>query len=240
MTQDETTLAIEAGPAGWVNRQTAWFARHWLIVVNIFTGIFVGLPYLAPVLMRYGYNAPAHVIYTAYKLTCHQLPSRSYFILGHQAAFCHRDTAIWGAFFIGGLVFRPGRNRLRALPFHWWILALIPIGLDGGTQLVGPLYEALPAWALTGFAVAVWLGLTAVMVSKGVKHRQYYLFVICFPLAMYYVQITGTRLSNWQLRSITGAIFGLANAWLMYPMFEEAFGDLRREMDIKRGHSPAV
>lgn len=234
MTRIETTPKTEPGLDGWVNRQTAHFTRHWLIVVNAFTGLFVGLPYLAPVLMHYGYTTPARIIYGAYRMTCHQLPSRSYFIFGHQAAFCHRDTAIWAAFFVGGLVFHFVRHKLKALPFHWWILALIPIGLDGGTQLVGPLYEALPSWTLTGFAVVVWLGLTAVLISRGVKHWQYYLFVLCFPLAMGYVQLTGTRLSNWQLRSITGGLFGLANAWLMYPMFEESLGDLRREMDIRR------
>jgi len=59
----------------WINRQTWRFAKHWLLVVNFFMAIFIGLPYLAPILANYGYNGAALVIYRAYKVTCHQLPS---------------------------------------------------------------------------------------------------------------------------------------------------------------------
>lgn len=217
----------------WLNRQTWRLAKHWLLVVNILSGAFVGLAYLAPLLMHYGYTTPAKMIYYAYRVTCHQLPSRSFFIFGYQGAFCHRDTAIWAAFFTGGVAYHFVRYRLKPLPFHWWILALIPIGLDGGTQLVGPLYEVLPDWGLTGFALIVWLILTGVMALRRVTHWQYYLFVLCFPLAMMYVQFTGPRLSTWQLRTLTGSIMGLANVWLMFPLLEESFRDLQIQFGQK-------
>jgi uncharacterized membrane protein len=53
---------------------------------------------------------------------------------------------------------------------------------------------------------------------------------------MMFVQFTGTRLSNWQLRTITGSIFGLANAWLLFPMLEEAFQETREEMERRLGN----
>jgi uncharacterized membrane protein len=217
----------------WLNRQTWRLAKHWLLVVNILSGAFVGLAYLAPLLMHYGYTTPAKMIYYAYRVTCHQLPSRSFFIFGYQGAFCHRDTAIWAAFFTGGVAYHFVRYRLKPLPFHWWILALIPNGLDGGTQLVGPLYEVLPDWSLTGFALIVWLILTGMMALRRVTHWQYYLFVLCFPLAMMYVQFTGPRLSTWQLRTLTGSIMGLANVWLMFPLLEESFRDLQIQFGQK-------
>lgn len=213
-----------------VNQFTVHFAKHWLLWINIISGLFIALPFIAPILEVLGFDSIAHVIFGAYRVTCHQLPERSYFIFGHQVALCHRCTAIWSSFFIGGVLFQFVRHRLQVMPFHWWILALIPAGIDGGTQLVGPLYEIFPAWGLTGFAIGVWLILTAVLVAQGIKAWQYYLFVLIFPLSMIFVHLTGTRLSNWELRSITGSIWGLANVWLIFPMFEESFADVKEEL----------
>jgi len=116
------------------------------------------------------------------------------------------------------------------LPFHWWILALIPVGLDGGTQLVGPLYEVLPGWILTGLAIIVWLSLTGGLLIFRVSHWQYYFFVLCFPLGMIFVHLTGPRLSSWPLRTLTGSLLGVAYGWLLLPMLEEAFQEARGKL----------
>lgn len=58
--------------------------------------------------------------------------------VGYKIALCQRDLAIYGAILLFGLLFVATGKRIKALP--WWIWALvglIPIGLDGGTQLVG-------------------------------------------------------------------------------------------------------
>jgi uncharacterized membrane protein len=218
----------------WLNRRAWWLVNHWLLVVYFLAGLYVALPLLAPLFMHYGYIVPAQIIYRAYRITCHQLPERSHFIFGYQVAICQRDNAIWVAFFLGGLLYGLRRHTLKILPPHWWILALIPIGLDGGTQLVGPLYEVLPNAGLTGFALLVWLVLTAVMWFRGVRQWQYYLFVFCFPLGMAYVHLTGPRLSNWQLRTVTGAILGLANAWFLFPVLEESFLEIQLHLRQKQ------
>ena len=46
--------------------------------------VFVGLPFLAPVLMDAGATTPAKIIYRVYAFTCHQLPERSIFFYGHE------------------------------------------------------------------------------------------------------------------------------------------------------------
>lgn len=221
-------LKIEKG----CNRLWYIVAKHWLFTANLLLGLYAGLPYLAPILAHYGYNRPASLIYMAYRFTCHQLPSRSFFVFDHQAALCHRCTAIWATFFLGGLVYVFVRNRkVKPLPFHWWILALIPIGLDGGTQLMGPLYEVFPDWWLTGFAIGLCILLIVSLRMAGVSNWQYYLFVLCFPIGMIFVQLTGTRESTWQLRTITGAILGLAYAGLIFPMMEESFQDIKIRLE---------
>ncbi len=59
-----------------------WLLREWIWVFLIGYGLFVGLPWLAPVLMRMGWEVPAHWLYTLYSLFCHQLPQRSLFLFG--------------------------------------------------------------------------------------------------------------------------------------------------------------
>jgi len=46
-------------------------------------------------------------------------------------------------------------------------------------------------------------------------------------------QLIGLRTSNWQLRTITGALFGLGSAWLVLPYLEEAFQDIRQSVNEK-------
>ncbi|HRJ44983.1 MAG: DUF2085 domain-containing protein [Caldilineaceae bacterium] len=186
-------------------------ARHWLLLVNLAVAIYLFLPLTAPLLAKEGYDGPARVIYSLYSFSCHQLPERSYFLFGEQplysiasleaagmppggnlfqrrlftgnlstgykTALCQRDIAIYGTVLLTGLLFGLVRRRLRAPSVKIYLLFLIPIALDGFTQLFG------------------------------------------------------LRMSNWWLRTITGAIFGGASVWLAYPYLEEAMnGVLRTEL----------
>jgi uncharacterized membrane protein len=186
-------------------------AKHWLALVNLFWGLYVGLPLMAPVLMDAGWTAPARVIYTIYRPACHQRPTRSYFIGGSQlilspeelaaagvdidpfsrdignetvgwkVAFCERDVAIYGSIFLAGLVYALAR-RWRGnwlLPFRYYLIFLVPMGIDGILQLFG-FYE-----------------------------------------------------STWLLRTITGLLFGVGSVLLAYPYLEDGFADVRRTINSK-------
>jgi uncharacterized membrane protein len=183
-------------------------ARHWLLLANLTWGLYVGLPVLAPLLMLTGHTWLGSVIYTAYKVACHQIPWRSFFIggpqmaytydeliklvgtalteryigdvtIGYKTAFCQRDVAIYGAILLAGLVFGLVRRQLKPLPIWAFVLSLVPMGIDGTTQLFG------------------------------------------------------LRESTWQLRVITGALFGLTSIWLAYPYLEEGMRDIRDEVNEK-------
>ncbi len=191
-------------------RNRCGIARHWLLV-NLAVAIYPFLPPDRFLLAKEGYDGPARVIYSLYSFSCHQLPERSYFLFGEQplysiasleaagmppggnlfqrrlftgnlstgykTALCQRDIAIYGTVLLTGLLFGLVRRRLRAPSVKIYLLFLIPIALDGFTQLFG------------------------------------------------------LRMSNWWLRTITGAIFGGASVWLAYPYLEEAMnGVLRTEL----------
>ena len=79
--------------------------------------------------------------------------------IGWKVALCQRDVAIYATVFVTGLLYSLVRYRLRPLPFKVYVLFLIPIGVDGLTQLVGwrestPFLRTLTG-ALFGFA-SVW------------------------------------------------------------------------------------
>jgi uncharacterized membrane protein len=189
------------------NRIVLWIARHWLAIFNTGWGLYTILPFLAPLLMHWGIEAPARVIYGIYSFTCHQLPDHSYFLgsnpvplapelmaagapddtnlflfrsfignpeIGYKVALCERDVAIYGSVFLAGLIFSLLRRRgkVRAPSLKLYAIFLIPIAVDGLTQLFG--------W----------------------------------------------RESNWWLRTATGAIFGIASVWLAYPYVEDAMRDV--------------
>jgi uncharacterized membrane protein len=111
--------------------------QHWLFAANAGLIVFATLPVLAPILAALGFENLSLLIFQAYSLTCHQMPSRSYFLLGHQMAYCERNTAIYFSMALGGLVYARFRSRIGALPFHWYLVLILPMAIDGFTQLFG-------------------------------------------------------------------------------------------------------
>lgn len=74
----------------WARRLNRWayrFAKYWLLSFSLLIGLYVGLPFLAPVLMAAGLEFPARIIYGIYSFLCHQLPQRSYFLFGQQFTY---------------------------------------------------------------------------------------------------------------------------------------------------------
>jgi len=189
--------ALEAWLVRVVEGTAAWVARHWLLAVNSVLAVFFALPLLAPVLMAKGATTPATVIYSAYRMTCHQLPYRSFFLagpkityrqeeieavtdvrplnsyvggpeVGYKMAWCEREVGIYGAMLLAGLLYGLVRRRLPLLPFRIYLLLLVPLAVDGTIQLFG--------W----------------------------------------------RESTWYVRIITGGLFGVATVWLVYPYLDQA------------------
>ena len=75
----------------------------------------------------------ARFFYNAGDANCHQHASRSFFLDGNQMPFCSRCTAIFLGLVLGALILVFLEIELNVL---WIILGLVPIGLDGGIQLV--------------------------------------------------------------------------------------------------------
>jgi uncharacterized membrane protein len=206
---------------------TYWLSRHFMAVFNLLVFIYVGLPFLAPVLMKVGATFPARVIYTVYSPLCHQLSFRSWFLFGEQpyyplnqahiagvityeeisnqtpvdyaeakafdgnkvvgykVAICERDVAIYGSILAFGLIFSVVRKWVKKIPWYVWVgLGIIPIAIDGGSQLVGIFATYFPA----GFPV---------------------------------------RESTPFLRTLTGCLFGTFSAWYLYPVIDQSMQETK-------------
>jgi len=96
-------------------------------------------------------------------------------LMGYKVALCERDIAIYTGLLLFGLVFGLLKGKVKSLPMvMWFIFALLPIALDGGTQLISqlpikaimqilPLRESTPLIRSgTGFLFGLgtaWMGL---------------------------------------------------------------------------------
>ncbi len=90
--------------------------------------------------------------------------------LGYKTSLCARDLAIYSMIFVGGLVYRRYRWRIRPLPFWIFVFAgLGPVGIDGLSQLLSyppfefwPVRETTPIYRIvTGGMfglMSAWLG----------------------------------------------------------------------------------
>lgn len=219
------------------DRFSFWLSKHYLAVFTILLVLYVGMPFLAPVFKKVGWNGPAQVIYKIYSPLCHQWAFRSFFlfgeqpyyphaaakvsgvltfeqvsgitdqndpsriqarlfegnpILGYKVAFCERDVAIWGSMALFALIYGATGRRLPKM--HWivWVLVgVVPMGLDGFTQL----FSQIPS-------------------------------VFIQSILPYYE-------STPFLRTLTGFLFGFTTAWFMFPLIEETMVDTRKLLSKK-------
>ena len=67
-------------------------------------------------------------------------------IVGYKVALCERDTAIYASMLLFGLIFVLSGRRIKSMKWYIWVLlALVPMGLDGVSQLPA-LAGSLPDW----------------------------------------------------------------------------------------------
>jgi uncharacterized membrane protein/glutaredoxin len=189
------------------DRIASYVGRHWLRLTCIVLAIFVGLPWLAPVFAAMGWWGLADPIYTAYTLSCHQLPERAGQVFGYQVAFCYRNTALYGGLLLFGIIYGLARDgKLRSFswltkPLPWWgfVLFLLPMAMDGFTHMFG-LRENFD-WTMDSSFGSFYIG------SQ--------------PWSL-----------NWWLRIITGLTAALGAVWFAFPRMQHAVDEAERLRDL--------
>lgn len=216
------------------DRFTYWFSRHYVAVLNMLVILYLGLPILAPVLMKAGIEAPARLIYRGYGLVCHQLAFRSFFVFGEQIAYPRQEAGVAGL-----LTY----NQATGLGEDSTVEDLFQARNFVGNDIVG--YKI----ALCERDVAIYFGILVFGLLFGlVNHRipklPWYLWLLLgiVPIALDGVSqllsqppmdFLAFRESTPFLRSLTGFLFGFTTAWFGYPLVEETMAESRQMMSRK-------
>ena len=113
--------------------------RHWLALLNSLLASFIGVSFLAPLGYALGFTGPSSAVFDAYRFVCGQVPSHSFYVAGYQMCLCSRCLAIYSSLLVAGLMLAMFRHRRHIEPISWklWALGMLPMALDGGTQLFG-------------------------------------------------------------------------------------------------------
>jgi uncharacterized membrane protein len=138
----------------------------WLGSVGIAFGILT-LIAGAPLAAASNHPQLAFAIYRAFATFCHQLPSRSFFVSGHQLAVCARCTGLYGGFTLL-LVLYPLIGSLRAgsVPRPKWLfLSALPLAVDFSLTFFGIWENTHTSRLLTGMLLG---GTTVFYVMPGI------------------------------------------------------------------------
>ena len=66
--------------------------------------------------------------------------------LGYKVAICERDVAIYAGMLFFGILFTVTGRKLKSIPWYVWVvLGMVPMGIDGFSQLPG-LLDGLLSW----------------------------------------------------------------------------------------------
>ena len=105
----------------------------------VLCGIWMAGILLAPLLASIGASAASDGLYGVYARTCHQLPERSLFVFGRQMAVCSRCFGIYFGSFAGAVSAPVLFLKKKARPpgLRIVLVALLPLAIDGVTQLLG-------------------------------------------------------------------------------------------------------
>ena len=113
-----------------------WCLRHWLLCLNTLALLYAGLPWLSPLAKATGNPLLGELLFRLYTPLCHQKAERSFFVCGHQVAFCHRCTAMYGGIALAGVLFARLRRHIRPAPLRLGAALTLPVALDAGTHLI--------------------------------------------------------------------------------------------------------
>src|SRR5262249_47784380 len=111
--------------------------EYWAHMVTIVLGSIVLCAISVPFLSYLGLDNIAKPIFFALHFVCAQIPGHSFYVFGHQLGLCERNFSIYTSMFVGSLIFVLTKKRMRGIPWWLWILMMLPIALDGITQMFG-------------------------------------------------------------------------------------------------------
>ena len=173
-----------------INRAADFLVRNLLGLLVMALLVVTLLPFAAPIFLHWGWERPAAWLYTAYGVTCHQLPQRSWFLFGPKLTYTLDEIqTVWPAATAATL------RQFVGTPQMGWKVAWSDRMLS--------FYTMTAVWG-----VAYWL-----LRRAGVRVRPLRWGLVALLLAP--LALDGfSHLLNDILAGVSGAGFRDTNAWL--------------------------
>lgn len=217
------------------DRVSLWIAKNYLLALNLFMLFYVGLPFLAPVLMKSGAELPAKAIYRIYKPLCHQFAFRSFFLFGEQPFYPLAEAGVAGAKTFEQVSGIPNLND----PYSY---TRFEARQYVGNESIGYKVALCERDVAIYFAILLF-GILYGLTGRRIKSLHWILWLLLgiAPIGLdgfsqlfsqfnweWLASILPYRESTPFLRILTGALFGLCTAWFAYPNIEESMNETRQ------------
>ena len=214
---------------------SGWLARNWFVVFVVVYGLWVWMPFLAPLFARLGWDGPSNAIYFVYSFFCHQLPERSYFLFGPKVNYSLAEIQAAWIDTVNPMLLR----KFTGTAAMGWKVAWSDrmITFYGGVWLFGLLWRLLRH----RLKRLPWLGLALLLLPMALDGSTHFLSDLAgigqgfrdsnlwlanltdftFPANFYAGDALGS-FNSW-IRILTGLLAGLGLVWFVFPYLDEAF-----------------
>lgn len=206
-----------------------WASRKYINVIILILAIYLGLPFLSPVLQKLGFNSAANVIQTIYRPLCHQLAYRSWFLFGEQPAYPRKLADIDGWITYEDATGLDSHDLLAARAFTGnEILGYKVAYCERDVAIYAGMLFTAVLFALTGrrwkgIPWYLWLAIGIAPLGLDGASQLPSLLNLNLPWLL-------VRESTPLLRTITGLLFGITTAWFGLPLFEETMWESRQQL----------
>jgi uncharacterized membrane protein len=209
--------------------------NKWIVWFGIVYGIFITLPFIAPVFMDIGWKAAGNGLYFIYSFLCHQLPERSYFLFGSKFTYSLSEIQSAWQNTLNPMILR----QFTGEPQMGWKVAWSDrmVSMYSSIWFFGLLWypfrrrlPRLPFWGLVLFLLPMALDGTTHLISdfagigQGFRDSNLWLAALthnALPPTFYIGDAWGSF--NSILRLLTGVFFGIGMVWFGFPYLDEAF-----------------
>lgn len=206
-----------------------WISTHWFETFILVYGLWVFVPFFAPVFMQLGWTGAGKAVYFIYSFFCHQLPERSFFWFGEKVMYSLGEIqAVWQDTsnpmvlrqFVGNEAMGwkvAWSDRMISFYTSVWLFALLwyplrrrikPVSWWGFALLLLPI-------AVDGITHAV---SDLAGIGQGFRDTNVWLAILTensLPPTFYAGDALGSF--NSIMRFITGLLAGLGIVWLVFP-----------------------
>ena len=225
----------------------------WFILFGIIAGVYVLLPFLAPLFMASGWSAGGKAIYLIYSFMCHQLPERSYFLFGSKLTYSLAEIQTAWQNTTDPSILR----QFIGNPEMGWKVAWSDrmISMFTATWIFGLLWlpfrrriKPLPWWGLALFLMPMALdGFSHFLsdlgdIEAGFRFSNAWLAAVtnnALSASFYAGDAWGSF--NSLMRWLTGILFGIGVVWFSFPHLNRSFTpDGMAQRDFVNGNTPGL